>query len=58
MTLVMETKAKLNYWDYPKIKTFAQGKKPSTKEKKKQVTAWRRYLQMIYFVKGLISKNT
>ena len=42
-----ETKAKMNYWDFLKIKTSAQERKKSTKLKG---NLWngRRYLQMTY----------
>ena len=41
-----ETKAKINYWDFIKIKVSAQQRKPSTKEKDNLLNG-RRYLQMI-----------
>ena len=46
-----ELKAKINYWDFINIKTSAQQRKQSTKLKG---NLWngRRYLQMIYLIKG------
>ena len=49
-----ETKAKMNYWDLIKIKTFAQRRKQSAKLKGNWKNG-RRYLQMTYH-KGLVSK--
>ena len=46
-----ETEAKMNYWDFNKIKTFAQERKQSTKPKDNQQNG-RRYLQMSYQIKG------
>ena len=42
-----ETKAKINKWDYIKLKTSA----PSTKQKD-NLSDGRRYLQMIYPLRG------
>ena len=46
-----EIKAKMNYWVFIRIKSFAQQKKQSTKLKGK---LWnrRRYLQVTYHIKG------
>ena len=47
-----ETKAKVNYWDYLKIKAFfAQWWKLSTKQKGNLLNG-RKYLQMIYPIRG------
>ena len=46
-----ETKAKMNYWDLIKIKSFAQQRKPSTKLKD-NLQNGRRYLQMTYQIKS------
>ena len=46
-----ETKAKMIYWDLMKIKTSAQQKKQSTKLKD-NLQNGRRYLQMMYQIKG------
>ena len=46
-----ETKAKMNYWDFIKIKTFCTAKEQSTKSKDNQQKG-RRYLQMTYQIKG------
>ena len=42
-----ETKAKMNYWDFIRMKSSAQQKRQSTKLKDK-VQNGRRYLQMTY----------
>ena len=46
-----EAKAKMNYWDLIKTKTFAQGRKQSAKLKGNQQNG-RRYLQTTYQIKG------
>ena len=46
-----ETKAKMNYWDLIKIKSFCTERKQSAKLKGKQQNG-RRYLQMTYPIKG------
>ena len=46
-----ETKAKMNSWDFIKIKASAQPKKQSTKLKD-NLQNGRRYLQMTYQIKG------
>ena len=46
-----ETKAKMNYWDLIKIKTFCTGRKQSAKLKGNRQNG-RRYLQMTYQIKG------
>ena len=46
-----ETKAKMNYWDFIKIKSFCTAKEKSTKLKD-NLQNGRRYLQMAYQRKG------
>ena len=46
-----ETKAKMNYWDLIKIKSFCPARKQSAKLKGNQWNG-RRYLQMTYQIKG------
>ena len=46
-----ETKAKLNYWDFIKIKSSTQQRKQS-KKLKDNLQNGRRYLQMMYQIKG------
>ena len=46
-----ETKAKMNYWDFIKIKSFCTAKEISTKLKD-NLQNGRRYLQMMYQIKG------
>ena len=46
-----ELKAKMNYWDFMKIKTSAMQRKQSTKLKANQWNG-KRYLQMTYQTKG------
>ena len=50
-TKAKETKAKMNYWDFIKIKSLSQQKKQSTKVKD-NMQSERRYLQMTYQIKG------
>ena len=50
-TKAKETKAKMNYWDFIKIRTFAQQRIQSTKLKD-NLQNGRRYLQMMYPIKG------
>ena len=49
-----ETKAKVNYWDLIKIRSFCTAKETINKTKR-QLTEWERYLQM-KSDKGLVSK--
>ena len=46
-----ETKAKMNYWDFIKIRSFCTAKIQSTKLKD-NLQNGRRYLQMMYQIKG------
>ena len=50
-TKAKETKAKMNYWDFIKIRSFCTVKDTVNKTKR-QPTEWRRYLQMTYQIKG------
>ena len=50
-TKAKETKAKMNYWDFIKIRSFAQQRIQSTKLKD-NLQNGRRYLQMTYQIKG------
>ena len=45
-----ETKAKISYWDYIKMKSFRTARKPSTKLKDNLLNG-RRYLQMTYLIR-------
>ena len=47
----METKAKINYWDCIKIKSFCTVKE-SINKTKSNLRNGRRYLQMAYLIKG------
>ena len=46
-----ETKAKMNYWYFIKIRSFCIAKDTVNKTKR-QPTEWERYLQMTYQIKG------
>ena len=51
-----DTKAKMNHWDFIKIKASAQQRKQLTKLKG-SLRDGRRYLQMTYLIKGQYSKS-
>ena len=50
-----EIKAKINYWDYIKIKTFCTAKE-TIKKTKRQPTEWEKILANDISDKGLVSK--
>ena len=50
-----ETKAKVNYWDYIKIKSFCIVKE-TTNKAKRQLTEWEKIFASDIFSKGLVSK--
>ena len=50
-TKTKETKAKMNYWDFIKIRSFCTAKDTVNKTKR-QPQNGRRYLQMTYQIKG------
>jgi len=52
---VRETKAKINYWDYTKIKSFCTVKE-TINETKRQPTEWEKIFANDVSNKGLISK--
>ena len=51
-----ETKAKINYWDYIKIKSFCTAKETINKTKR-QPTEWEKIFANDVSDKGLVSKN-
>ena len=51
-----ETKAKMNYWDLIKIKTFCTAKETINKTKR-QPTEWENIFANNISDKGLVSKN-
>ena len=50
-----ETKAKMNYWDLIKIKSFCTAKKTISKTKR-QMTEWEKIFAKDILDKGLVSK--
>ena len=50
-TKAKETKAKMNYWDFIKIRSFCTAKE-TVKKIKDNLKNGRRYLQMTYQIKG------
>ena len=50
-TKAKETKAKMNYWDFIKIRSFCTAK-DTVNTTQRQPTDGRRYLQMTYQIKG------
>ena len=50
-----ETKAKMNYWDFIKIKSFRTAKETVNKTKRK-LTEWEKIFANVLSDKGLISK--
>ena len=51
-----ETKAKMNYWDLTKIKSFCTAKETISKTKR-QLTEWEKIFANDISDKGLVSKN-
>ena len=52
----METKAKMNYWDFIKIKSFCTAKETVDKTKRQQ-TEWEQICANVLSDKGLVSKS-
>ena len=50
-----ETKAKMNYWDFIKIKSFCTARKTVSKTKR-QPTGWEKIFANVLSDKGLVSK--
>ena len=50
-TKAKETKAKMNYWDFIKIRSFCTAK-DTVNRTKRQPKEWRRYMQKTYQIKG------
>ena len=50
-TKAKETKAKMNYWDFIKIKSFCTAKEMVNKTKR-QSTEWEKIFAMAYQIKG------
>ena len=50
-TKAKETKVKMNYWDFIKIRSFCTAK-DTVNRSKRQPKEWRRYMQKSYQIKG------
>ena len=55
-TKAKETKAKMNYWDFIKIRSFCTAK-DTVNRTKRQPKEWRRYMQKRYQIKGYFTRS-